>query len=434
MDVRFNAATAVNAFKEVAQSFKSQQGEGGGHTYLTIDFNNPQQARVGVGGKNDAASFKQITDLVITIMNSQEFTPEQKQDILHSFKDITYKFNDKKLNFLTSIFFGSDKKAQIFAATHIIAQTAAQLKEVEKDPSAASDVHQTNYVQTLLKKGENLTGLTENIKNTLTNLMDVITLTIPEGKAVKEFTKELLNEIQAFKTAYDNKAPLPTVQGRTVGEKDIASLANLAKNLQGEDGKDWRRCFRDVVQKKHDAKEGTAFLSISVRAAMEIMKNEEDAKKIGTYLMSECTTFEGVARVIKPNDLNILLTDPRIRDNPLLKNAVIGAAKEVMLEAVRKSQSNIVFAQLRTIPDRNLRDFLLDEWNERAKTLGESDLDLAGVGNIAKQALFEGSNITIDTNDDETDDNKKALGTILTLKNEVDTLISHHQVVEEARE
>lgn len=268
-------------------------------------------------------------------------------------------------------------------------------------------------IKGILKKGEGLIDRFENIKNNCVKLMDVLNLSVPQGQTPESFANQILEDLAVFKKASDNNEnPLPKVQGKDVPAKDISGLNSLAQKLENATD---RKLFLDVVQAKYNAKHEMAFLSSTVEQSMQLMKTPDDAKMIGTYLMSECTVTAGGLRRIDPKALTVLLNDPRIKESPLLKEAVLNAANEVMHKAVRKCQSNIVFQALKDSGvDKEQQRTLPKKWTETAEKLNNQNLDLSGIEVIAESAGFK---VKISAQPDDT--NQQELANMLTTMAEV---------------
>jgi hypothetical protein len=335
--------------------------------------------------------------------------------------DNTTKEPEKKSKVIFSKLFSSQGRA---AATKTEAKAPQRrsfmdLSEVEAPTSNTSPKTpdpENLPIEALLAHGKKLFHATETLANTCRNLKDVIDLRVPKGASVHECSILLQMDLAQFKMAFDaKKEPLPKVQNKVVPEKDIHALKNLAGLVHTDDV--WKGLFTDVIQKKCDAKDGVTFLSQTVLLAMKKMNGQEDAKMIATYLMSECTTNAGIARVVQPTELKAMLTDSRIAALPELQSAIKTAANAVMLEAVRRCQSNIVFQEVREqakVSGNPAWKSDILEWEKTAKSFGDEHHDLEGVNHIAKTA---GLQLSITPKAD--DQNQVDLAKILHIKNEV---------------
>lgn len=118
MDVSNNP---VEAFKAVADSFAepTKQGKSYSHKYLTFDSASGKWDTS--TRKRDAASFREITELVNDLLIlSDRLSDSDKTKILKSYQLITKNFENRKLGFLRNLFFGQIKTNQISQAKGII--------------------------------------------------------------------------------------------------------------------------------------------------------------------------------------------------------------------------------------------------------------------------------------------------------------------------
>lgn len=273
--------------------------------------------------------------------------------------------------------------------TKLLTPSKGSLRSAEKKLSTSrmtidlSDSANDGLI-TLLDQGKKLFATTESLANTCKNLIDVIDLSVPEDMKVQDFSDHLVAELANFQQAVADKVePLPTIQGKEVPQKDINSIRNLARQILTDDI--CKGLFTDVIQRKENAKQNRAFLSNTVLEAMNMIKTPEDIKLLSTYLMSECTINAGILRVIKPDSLKTLLTDERIASTPALQAGIKAAAHAVMNEAVRRSQSNIVFQEVKASGRADWKSEC-QTWDTTAKGFGDEHHDLNGVNHIAKKA------------------------------------------------
>ncbi|MBS0635761.1 MAG: hypothetical protein JSR37_09885 [Verrucomicrobia bacterium] len=233
-------------------------------------------------------------------------------------------------------------------------------------------------VEAVLKQGEARVMAVETVTNRCKNI-NVLDLSLTGQTRAQDLADRLMYELSDFKKAHDEgRSGLPKVLGRDVPAADINVLKKFIGELLADP--DGCKVLWEVIQRKDDLLHKRAFLSSSVLKAIMLMKTAEEAALIANHLMSECTMQAGPYRIVKIEAFDCLLQDNRLQD---LRYTLQQAAQSVMRNAIRKCQSTIVFDALAKRPE--WQDSL-KSWEEMAKSLGDTYLDISGISDIARAA------------------------------------------------
>ena len=129
VQVKVNVSNAAAEFESVRESFWIQRvGNLKGHEYLRI----LKSGKVEVTSeKGKAASFKNVSALAEAILTAS-VSIESKEKVLKSYKKITKRFKEKKLSWLSSLFFSETKKEQIETAKKIIKLARKEIRKSKR--------------------------------------------------------------------------------------------------------------------------------------------------------------------------------------------------------------------------------------------------------------------------------------------------------------
>lgn len=263
---------------------------------------------------------------------------------------------------------------------------------------------------------EHLVGAIETLSNSCKNFK-FISLFVPDDMPPFEFSTALLDELTKWQIAFDKNLPLPQIQGNDVADVDRLPLKNFIGQIYVDET--WTELFHEMIRRKDDATRTRAFISPRVCQSLALLNSQNDALKIATHLMSECSDRLGTARIIHKRMLQLLMVDNRIKAFPGLRTAIKDAANYVMLEAIRKCQSDIVFF---AVQRKSERTAVADAWKLASERHGDKYHDLEGINLIAKAA---GLKLMIIENPEC--ENQKILRKLIKRKNKLAEILSMYR-------
>ncbi len=235
-------------------------------------------------------------------------------------------------------------------------------------------------VDAILERGEAFTNSLEFVTKTCKNLE--INLMLAGFESIADFSVSLIDELRAFKKAYDAALTLPQIQLKAVLPANINVVLNFVRQMEIDPS--WEKVIMQAVMRHNLRLQGKVYFSGSVLQGIWQAKTLADWHRIAWHLMSECTKASGGARTIDCKFLCILLDDEHVKDMEHLREAIKIEALAVMYSAIRKCQSDIVFQSVLKASDIKNAQTKSEQWLKCAEKYPESYLELEGIGVIAE--------------------------------------------------
>lgn len=164
----------------------------------------------------------------------------------------------------------------------------------------------------------------------------------------KEETAEILLNRFLSNLSQANEEDPPVLFGTSpIAERDQNAIKILHQHFTESESASWIEALEDHISAKFNKANQQSHISGPLMAEIGKMQTSDDADCIAFYLISEACSIQSNIRSIQLDNLEFLLTHPKIKESNLLTEAIIKAAKKVQIEAIKQKETRIIYGAIR---------------------------------------------------------------------------------------